>query len=164
MIVGEAPGQLEDQRGEPFVGPSGNLLSRVLGVVGLHSAYFTNVVKCFPNGPPSSTSVAACKDYLREEIEHVKPDYILALGNSAWHVFGRGPITEHAGREIWHETYRCWVMPALHPAAILRNPHQQPAWESDLHRFARLVRGELKQGSKPPVAVFVLGEVGWEKL
>lgn len=149
MVIEEAPGFHEDQQGSPFVGPSGKLLTEALEKVGIRDYYVTNVVKCFPDGTPSSTEISACKGYLDEEIRTVRPRYILALGNSAWHFFGRGPISEHAGRESRSPQYDCWVMPVLHPAAILRNPNQERAWRADLYRFARLVRGELIE--KPPV-------------
>lgn len=151
MIVGEAPGREEDAQGEPFIGRSGQLLKQLLDQAGIRDYYVTNVVKCFPNRTPSTTEIAACRRYLEEEILVQQPSYILALGNSAWHRFGRGPITEHAGKEIWSEKHQCFVMPALHPAAILRDPQKERAWSADIHRFARLVRGELV--NRPDVKV-----------
>lgn len=149
MIVGQNPGAQEDVRGVPFIGPSGEKLKDALDAVGLTDYYVTNIVKCFSNNTPSSTHIAACKGYLDEEIRVHRPEFILALGNPAWHYFGSGPITEHAGRESRSPKYDCWVMPALHPSAILRNPNLENGWRADLARFARLVRGELVD--KPPV-------------
>lgn len=161
MLVGEAPGSQEDDQGSPFVGPSGQILFSTLKRLGLPENYYvTNIVKCFPRGKPSSTHVAACKSYLQEELEQVKPRWILALGNTAWHYFGSGPITEHAGRETHLEHYT--VLPALHPAAILRDPNRRSAWEADLARFVRLVAGGLVEAA--PIKVSFLTDEGWEAL
>lgn len=162
MVIGEAPGFHEDQQGSSFVGPSGKLLTEALEKVGIRDYYVTNVVKCFPDGTPSSTEISACKGYLDEEIRTVRPRCILALGNSAWHFFGRGPISEHAGRESRLSVYDCWVMPVLHPAAILRNPNQERAWRADLYRFARLVRNQLI--TEIPGDNYILTGMGWNKL
>ena len=154
MIVGEAPGRQEDSEGSPFVGPSGRLLQEMLDLVGLTDCYITNTVKCFPNGTPKPAEVKACAPYLDEEIAAVKPKYILCLGNTAMRrVIGPGSVTDKAGKEVWLEAHHAWAMPALHPAAILRSPGLRSAWEADIVRFARLVKGELQE--KPPVRVHV---------
>lgn len=162
IVIGEAPGFQEDQQGRPFVGPSGKLLADALEKVGITGYYVTNVVKCISSGAPSSTEISACKGYLDEEIRAVRPAFILALGNSAWHYFGAGPISEHAGKESRSSAYDCWVMPVLHPAAVLRDPNRERGWRGDLARFSSLVRGELKD--KPPVTSYLLTMTGWAKL
>lgn len=154
MVVGEAPGADEDVLGVPFIGRSGVLLKSALAQVGITEYYVTNLVKCFPNGTPTSSHVAACKPYLADELHTVRPRAILALGNTAWHYFGEGSITEHAGREIWREDLNAWVVPALHPAAILRSPERSKAWLLDLARFAAVARGDRVE--RPPVTVHVV--------
>lgn len=154
-VIGEAPGPQEDLAGRPFVGASGDELHPKLAGLGITDYFVSNVVRCFPRGTPSTTHVAACKQYLRDELAEVQPQHILALGNTAWHQFGKGPITEHAGKEVWNNDYAAWVMPALHPAAILRDPNKRGAWVRDLERFGRLTRGELL--STPPVDIVRLG-------
>jgi len=160
VIVGEAPGPQEDLQGRAFVGPTGEKLASALEAIGLRNAFVTNTVRCYPYRTPSSSHVAACKGYLQEELAALKPRFILALGNTAWHQFGHGPITEHAGKEVWSNVHTCWIMPALHPAAILRDPNRERSWMADLHRFARLVKDELV--NQPDVKV-ALAET-WDDL
>lgn len=152
MIVGDAPAYADDDSGVAFSGEPARLLFSTLKRLGLPEDYYvTTIVKCFPRGKATTTHVSACKNYLKEELEHVQPRFILALGNTAFHYFGNGAITEHAGREQWHDGYAAWVMPVLHPSAVLRDPNRRTAWESDLGRFVNLVRGSLVD--KPPVDV-----------
>lgn len=162
MVLGENPGWEEDQQGRPFVGPSGRLLDEGLRAAGLYDddieLYFTNVTKCTKGGATLlAAHIKACAPYLEEEIADFKPHFILALGNPAiQRLIGRGKVTEIAGQEIVSEKYGCVIMPALHPAAILRQEGRKSSWLLDLHRFARLVRGDLVAGSKPPVTVGLL--------
>ncbi len=164
MVLGEAPGPQEDRQNRPFVGPSGKMMDEILERAGIKAAYLTNVAKCFPGGKLPHESIKACADYLEAEIKQIKPQYILALGNTAiQRLTGKGKITELAGKEIWSDRYNCWIMPALHPAAILRNPHQQLSWEADILRFGKLVRGELV--SDPPVEVHLVQSLTeWQRL
>jgi len=113
MFVGEQPGDVEDQVGEPFVGPAGKLLAAVLDEVGLpvREAYVTNAVKHFkwePRGKrrihskPSSREMAACRPWLMAEIERVRPRVIVCLGATAAHtLLGPGfKLTEHRGELV----------------------------------------------------------------
>lgn len=154
MLVGEAPGWEENNKGRPFVGPSGRLLKEALDTFNITSYYVSNTVKCVPDGTPSSSHVAACKHYLWEEIEAVKPKYILALGATAYHQFGVGSISEHAGKEFWSPAANAWVMGCLHPAAILRFPERKKTWLLDVGRFAKLAEGQRIE--KPPVEVEIV--------
>lgn len=139
MVVGEAPGGVEDRQGRPFVGPSGRLLDSTLSSLGIENYYVTNAVKCVSSGPPDSQAIRACAGYLDEEIRAIRPKAILALGTTALHrLVGSGRITEQSGREVWSAAYQCWVLPALHPAAILRAPHREREWRLDLARLSRL--------------------------
>ena len=156
LILGEAPGYQEDLEGRPFIGRSGELLNATLKKAGITDYYLTNSAKCFPKANPkpnpTSPQVKACAPYLDEEIAKIRPDFILALGNvAAQRILGYGQITKIAGKEIWSEKYKATVYPALHPAAILRAPGTQSAWEAEIMRFGHLVRGELL--AKPPVKV-----------
>ena len=153
MVIGQNPGAQEDQVGRPFIGPSGALLKSGLEGAGVKRAYLTNAAKCA--GEVDMDNVRACKDYLEEEIEHVRPAFVLALGNvSVQRLLGRGSVGSVAGKEIWSARYQCWVLPAFHPAAILRNRGRENAWRADILRFGRLVRGELQPPpNTPPVRV-----------
>ena len=154
MVLGMNPGGREDAEGRPFVGPSGALLKEGLTQAGVKRAYLTNAYKCFT--PDSDMAYArACAGYLEEEIERVKPAFILALGNVAvQRLLGKGTVGQVSGKEIWSARYQAWVLPAYHPAAILRDRGRENAWRADVHRFGRLVRGDLEPPpNTPPVRV-----------
>ncbi len=136
MIIGEAPGQNEDETGLPFVGKAGQLLEKILASVGLNSetdVYICNANKCRPPGNrvPTPDEVAACRPYLLEQIRLVNPKIILLTGATAVKsVTGdkRG-ITKIRG--TWMEWEGRLCMPILHPAYLLRNPSKErgsPKW------------------------------------
>jgi len=145
MIIGEAPGAAEDATGLPFVGEAGQLLTRMLVAIGLSRAdvYIGNVLKCRPpaNRPPAPDEVVACRPYLREQIELLRPELILLLGNHATRaVLGtdRG-ITSIRGRlatspEGWR------TLPTYHPAYLLRTPRAKAEAWLDL-KFAASILG-----------------------
>jgi uracil-DNA glycosylase family 4 len=93
MLVGEAPGEQEDRQGEPFVGPAGQLLDRMLRAVGLSRAdappeqqvFIANVIKCRPPGNrnPQPEEVAQCEPFLQRQVQLVQPRVILAMGRFA---------------------------------------------------------------------------------
>ncbi len=132
MIIGEGPGQQEDEQGLPFVGRSGQLLEKILAAVRLDSekdTYICNIVKCRPPGNrnPLAPEVSACKPYILEQIRLVDPKIILLTGATA--VKGIIPsekrgITKIRGTWIEWEGRQC--MPILHPAYLLRNPSRDP--------------------------------------
>lgn len=159
MAVGEAPGRQEDEQGTPFVGMSGQLLDEVFVEAKIVNAYLTNVVKCFPDGTPDRAHVKACADYLDQEITQVKPVAILALGATAWHrLGGKGAITENEGKEVWSGKYNCWIVPARHPAALLRAMGGVSSWKAVIHRYARLLEGRTH--THPPAKVYVVETPG----
>ncbi len=132
MIIGEGPGQQEDEQGLPFVGRSGQLLEKILAAVRLDSekdTYICNIVKCRPPGNrnPTTAEVNACRPYILEQIRLVDPKIILLTGATA--VKGIIPsekrgITKIRGQWIEWEGRLC--MPILHPAYLLRNPSRDP--------------------------------------
>jgi DNA polymerase len=124
MIVGEGPGQREDEQGLPFVGPSGNLLEELLGEIGLSrpEVYIANVVKCRPprNRDPRPDEIDACKGYLREQLRLVDPKVVLTLGNFSSKLLLR---TETGITRLRGTAYEWWgrhLVPTFHPAAALR--------------------------------------------
>ncbi len=140
-IVGEAPGAEEDRTGHPFVGRAGDLLTRMLGAIGLgrEDVFILNVLKCRPPGnrSPRPDEVAACRPFLEAQLEALGPPLILALGSHAARrllATERG-ITSLRGR--FHTSPEGWrVMPSFHPAYLLRNPAaKRAAWE-DLQKVA----------------------------
>jgi len=160
MCVGINPGWHEEQEGRPFVGPSGQLLKEGLVQAGIKRAFLTNTYRC--PGEPDMSFARLCADGLEKEIEHVKPAYILALGNIAvQRLLGKGTVGQVSGKEIWSARYQAWVLPAFHPAAILRDRGRENAWRADVHRFGRLVRGDLiPPPSTPPVRVDLISSGG----
>ena len=152
VVVGEAPGQHEDEEGIPFVGPAGKLLWETLAEYGIRrdEAHVTNVVKCRPpeNRTPKRSEITACLPYLRAELEYLKSQktsIILALGATAYRALGgKGGITEAAGVAYQWEGFT--VFPALHPAAALRSPQAMQAFKEQMAHFARLLNGGPGRG------------------
>mgnify|MGYP003433659186 FL=1 len=136
LIIGEGPGQNEDEQGLPFVGRSGQLLEKILASVKLtveNDVYICNVVRCRPpeNRIPTPTEVAACKPYLLEQIRLVDPQIILLTGATAVRAITgkKDGITKIRG--TWIEWEGRWCMPIFHPAYLLRNPAPdvgKPKW------------------------------------
>jgi DNA polymerase len=124
MVVGEAPGQQEDEEGVPFVGRSGQLLIRLLGEIGIgrDDVYISNVVKCRPphNRDPKQDEIDACKPYLRRQIELVDPAVVVTVGNfSSKLLLGTTTgITKLRGTA--YEWWGRYLVPTFHPAAALR--------------------------------------------
>ena len=146
MIVGEAPGAKEDQRGRPFIGQSGQLIRTKLQQTGITNYYITNTVKCRPpdNRTPTPKEAKACKQYLDGEIREVKPDYIVALGALASKVvLKKAKITECHGQLV--PLGKITGIPIYHPAFALRDPSKLPAIEHDLARLKRAMDGESFQ-------------------
>jgi uracil-DNA glycosylase len=135
MIIGEGPGQNEDEQGLPFVGKAGQLLDKILASVGLEEqdVYVCNIVKCRPPGNrvPTDEEVAACKPYLLEQIRLIDPKIILLTGATAVKAItgDKRGITKIRGE--WMEWEGRLVMPILHPAYLLRNASRDegsPKW------------------------------------
>ncbi len=136
MVIGEGPGQQEDETGLPFVGRAGQLLDKILASVNLDSekdAYIANIVKCRPpnNRTPTPDESAACKPYLLEQIRLVAPKIILLTGATAVRGItgNKQGITKIRGQWMDWQGYLC--MPILHPAYLLRNPSRKtgsPKW------------------------------------
>lgn len=148
MIVGEGPGEQEDRKGEPFVGPAGKLLDNMLRAVGLERGdrvYIANIVKCRPPGnrDPRPDEVAQCFPYLQRQIELIRPRVIIAVGRvAAQNLLGVDtPLGRMRGRVYEVPGSGTPVVVTYHPAYLLRTPqHKARAWE-DL-RFALEVTRE----------------------
>ena len=135
MFVGEGPGRDEDLKGEPFVGRAGQLLTDII-TKGMklkrEDVYIANVVKCRPPGnrDPEPDEVEACEQFLKKQVDLVRPKVIVALGRFAVQCLLRSkqPITRLRGR--WHEYEGIRLMPTFHPAYLLRNPGDKKlVWE-----------------------------------
>ncbi len=135
MIIGEAPGQTEDETGLPFVGKAGQLLDKILASVQLseQEVYICNVIKCRPpqNRDPLPEEISACNPYLLEQIRLVNPKIVLLTGKYAMlTLLGiKQGITKVRGQ--WYERDGRLFMPVFHPAYLLRNPSREkgsPKW------------------------------------
>ncbi|MEL7088057.1 MAG: uracil-DNA glycosylase, partial [Planctomycetota bacterium] len=155
MIVGEGPGAEEDRTGRPFVGRAGELLTKQIAAMGLTrpQVYIANVVKCRPpnNRTPTPAEAATCGDYLRRQIETIRPKVILTVGGPAaklllgtntgitrlrgtWHTYDASPGTPGTPGIL-----PIPVMPTFHPAYLLRSytkENRVKVWE-DLQQVMR---------------------------
>ena len=138
MLIGEGPGEQEDKQGFAFVGPAGQLLTRMLAAIQLprERVYICNVVKCRPprNRQPSPEEMQACIGHLRAQTALIRPKVILLLGATAVSAV-LGPdyrITRCHGQ--WFERKGVWIIATYHPSALLRDvSKKRDAWE-DLKR------------------------------
>jgi DNA polymerase len=146
MFVGEAPGEDEDKRGEPFVGRAGQLLTKIIEAIGLtrEQVYIANVIKCRPPGNrnPEADEVAACEPFLFRQIDAIQPKVIVPLGKFAAQSLLRtmDPITRLRGRQF--EYRGAVLLPTFHPAYLLRNPSaKREVWE-DMKKVRAILQSE----------------------
>jgi DNA polymerase len=151
MVVGEAPGQTEDEQGKPFVGRAGQLLTQILEAIQLkrEDVFICNVLKHRPPGNrnPEPDEVKACSPYLIRQIELVQPKVILALGTFSAQTLleTKTPIGKLRGQV--HEYHGVPVVVTYHPAALLRNPAwKRPTWE-DVQLARRILDSAPPRGS-----------------
>ncbi len=158
MLVGEQPGDIEDQKGEPFVGPAGRILDRALedARISRDEVYVTNAVKHFKwiwrgkrrlHQKPSVRQLVACRPWLEVEIEVVQPDILVCLGaTAAQSVIGKSvAIMKERGKFIDSVLGKLTFV-TIHPSAILRQRDNDDR-EQEYHRFAselKLVKGKLQ--------------------
>lgn len=136
VLIGEAPGQNEDELGMPFVGKSGQLLDKILASVGLDSnqdIYICNVNKCRPenNRTPTDAEIEACKPFLLEQLRLLDPKIILLTGATAVKAILKINLGITKIRGQWSQWEGRWVMPIFHPAYLLRNQSREvgkPKW------------------------------------
>jgi len=131
MIIGEGPGQTEDETGLPFVGRAGKLLDKILLAAHIDRAketYICNIVKCRPpqNRVPTKDEATACQPYLISQIAFVKPAIILLAGSTAvqYTLQLNQPISKIRGQ--WFEYCGAQAMPIFHPSYLLRNESKEP--------------------------------------
>ncbi len=174
VLVGQSPGEQEDQTGMPFVGPAGQLLSECLAEVGIRreQVWITNIVKCRPyektgsprgkNRDPEPDEVEACQPWIEAELALLRPKVIVCIGApSAKLILGRAvSITRDRGRFYTDHRFRpAQVVPVLHPAYILRHHGDERAamrqqliddLESARRTTARLLK-EPAPAAPPPI-------------
>lgn len=150
MVVGEAPGEQEDRRGEPFVGPAGQLLDSMLRALGLgreagppeKQVFIANTLKCRPPGNrnPEPEELLKCEPFLQRQLALVQPRVILAMGRFAVQSLLRSNEAIGRLRGRVHEYQGVPLVVTYHPAYLLRNlPDKAKAWE-DLCLAATLLQ------------------------
>jgi DNA polymerase len=146
LVVGEGPGEEEDLRGEPFVGPAGRYLDKWLEAAGFSrktNAYIANIVKCRPPGnrDPLPEEVSACMPYLLRQIGIIRPKTVFAVGRiAAQNLLGTSEgISRLRGQpSVWRGIP---FLATYHPSAVLRDQElRRPVWE-DIKKLKELADG-----------------------
>lgn len=144
MFIGEGPGEQEDLKGEPFVGPAGQLLDVMLQLIGLDRTkiYIANIIKCRPpsNRDPKPEERAACSEWLNRQIALIDPKIVVCLGRIAAIslIDEEFRITREHGK--WFEIGGRKYLATYHPSALLRDIYKRPDAFSDF----RKIRAELR--------------------
>ena len=149
VMVGEQPGDDEDRKGHPFVGPSGRLLSKAMHEAGLdrEKIYVTNAVKHFKfvergkrriHAKPSGIEISACRPWLEAELTAIKPELVVCLGaTAAQALMGRSfRITAERGKFFPHPWAK-ELTATVHPSAVLRSPER---YDEEYELFVRDLR------------------------
>lgn len=145
MFIGEGPGAEEDRQGLPFVGPAGELLTKIIRAIGLErqQVYIANIVKCRPPGnrDPKPDEVTACRKYLEGQIELIAPRVIVLLGRVAAQTLLGNDLNLGRMRGQWYRVQGVESRVTYHPAALLRNAsYKRPTWED-----MQIVRDRLRE-------------------
>lgn len=141
VMVGEAPGAEEDRTGEPFVGPAGQLLDRILTATGIprEQVYILNTLKCRPpnNRVPSETEIENCRPFFEAQLEILQPDYIICWGATAVRaILGTTePVGRLRGR--FHAYKKAKVIATYHPSYLLRAPEAKKLTWEDMKMLMR---------------------------
>jgi DNA polymerase len=155
LFIGEGPGYHEDKQGEPFVGAAGQLLTKMLGEIGLRreDVYIANVVKCRPPGnrDPLPDEIDACKPYLDGQIRSIDPRVIVTLGNFATRFILDRPASISRVRGQRFEIGGRIVLPTFHPAAILHGGGESSAQFQALRSDFESIRAILAEAPPAPV-------------
>ena len=126
MFIGEAPGRDEDEKGEPFVGRAGQLLTDIIKAMKLtrDDVYIANVIKCRPpeNRNPEPDELDECRPFIRRQVELIRPKVIVALGKFGLQSLTGKAYAISAVRGQWLDYNGIKLMPTYHPAYLLRTP------------------------------------------
>jgi DNA polymerase len=167
LFIGEGPGYNEDKQGLPFVGRSGDYLTKLIAMIGMtrDQVFITNVVKCRPpeNRDPLPHEIATCKPYLDRQIATIDPLVIVTLGRySMYRYFPGEKITQIQGKPKYDDEAMRAYMPMFHPAAVLRNPSLEPQMETAFKMIPRVV-ARVRQLREQKAAVGSSDDGGEEK-
>lgn len=153
MVISEAPTGLECRKGLAVQGQAGRLLRDLLENAGIDEdeIYYTYALRCPTEDKIKAKDLKQCKGFMLEEIERVKPEFILTLGATVLKVTTKGKITELHGQQL--EYMGAKLMPTFHPGAALRDPARLNPLRKDIVKFGKMVNGEAFQPQ---------GEIHWE--
>ena len=144
MLIGEGPGQHEDEQGIPFVGRAGQLLDDMLEIIGLDrtKVYIANVVKCRPpqNRDPLNVEQDACIGWLRRQTALLRPKIIICLGRVAAKVIIKEDFKITSEHGQWFQRGGIQMTAIYHPAALLRDVNKRPDTFEDLKAIQAKVR------------------------
>jgi len=144
-FIGEAPGSEEDRKGEPFVGPAGQLLDRIIAACGMkrEQVYICNILRCRPPGNrlPLPDEAHNCREYLERTLELVRPKFICCLGACAAQNLLGSTLSIGRLRGRFHDYRGIPVLCTYHPAYLLRNPGaKKDVWDDMKKLLARMGR------------------------
>jgi uracil-DNA glycosylase len=145
VFIGEAPGEAEDQQGEPFVGDSGQLFNRILAKMEISRSevYITNAVKSRPpqNQTPTAAEIAACRPFLVQQLQAIRPQIVVTLGVVATQALlaSKAPISRSRGK--WHKWQGLAVMPTFDLSYLLLFPEERIKTWKDMQQVLALYRG-----------------------
>lgn len=155
MFIAEAPGETEDETGRPLVGRAGDTFRRALRNIGLSDAgvLIENICMCRPpnNREPTPEEEEACWPWLEHKIAITKPKVIVTMGRHAIQVLankfgfqkkiGKLTITKIAGRPIWLDNLKCYVLPMTHPSYAMRRNDAREEFEGYFAYLSRALPG-----------------------
>jgi len=155
IFVGEAPGKNEDMKGEPFIGIAGKKLSIALENAGItrDDVYITNIVKCRPpkNRVPTTNERDTCQNYLKKEIEIIKPKIICILGNTAFNSLLDGKEIIKFRGKIVRKNNQLYFL-TIHPAATIYNQKLISVLKKDIKKLLKVIK-ELKNNKKVKIDI-----------
>ena len=155
IFVGEAPGKNEDMKGEPFIGIAGKKLSIALENAGItrDEVYITNIVKCRPpkNRVPTTNERNTCQNYLKKEIEIIKPKIICILGNTAFNSLLDGKEIIKFRGKIVRKNNQLYFL-TIHPAATIYNQKLINVLKKDIKKLLKIIK-ELKNNKKVKIDI-----------
>ena len=137
--MGEAPGYEEDLKGEPFVGPAGRLLTKIIHAIEMtrEAIYILNVIKCRPpqNRNPLPDEIEACSSFMTKQIQSIAPEFICTLGKFAAQTLLQTdqPISRLRGR--FYDYQGIQLMPTFHPSYLLHNPGKKREVWQDMQKL-----------------------------
>lgn len=184
LNLGEAPGQVEDERGKQWQGKTGRLLRRTYAQLGIdlfEDCLNINAINCRPmdkegnNRTPTKNEIDCCRSMINKIIQQYKPKIIVLLGESALYSFlgvrwkkDLGGINKWRGFVIPDQDYKCWVCPVFHPSFVERSDKEvETVWIQDLQRVVETVDKSFKKRHEPKIKIIddlsILNEIDIER-